>query len=204
MPRMKTVMTVSPDRLVHLSQRLFETSSSGTFRPDSVVGIATGGVHVVEAMGLPEAFPVFTCRLSRPATQTKENASADRVLRRLPTPLANGLRILEDLWLARKPPRPSDPSPTLLAQIDHIAGQLNARDLSRVLVVDDAVDSGSTLLCVLDALRRSLGSDTEVRSAVLTVTRAPAQRCITPDFSLFERVLLRFPWSNDYKPSTAA
>jgi hypoxanthine phosphoribosyltransferase len=67
----------------------------------------------------------------------------------------------------------------------------------RILVVDDAVDSGRTLEVVLRWLRGRC-PDAEVRSAVLTVTTP--RPLLIPDFYLYyPDVLIRFPWSLDNK-----
>lgn len=65
----------------------------------------------------------------------------------------------------------------------------------RLLVVDDAVDSGITLATVLELLSEICPAGTEVKSAVITVT-LDAPRAM-PDFSLYRGVLCRFPWSFD-------
>jgi len=70
-----------------------------------------------------------------------------------------------------------------------------ASGAQRVLVVDDAVDSGVTLATVLRLLRESSPPDTQFRSAVVTVTLA--QPLAEPDFVLYRGVLCRFPWSFD-------
>jgi hypoxanthine phosphoribosyltransferase len=75
------------------------------------------------------------------------------------------------------------------------ASPLHASRAQRVLVVDDAVDSGVTLATVLRLLRETSPADTELRSAVVTVTLA--QPLAEPDFVLYRGVLCRFPWSFD-------
>lgn len=196
-------MTVSPAKLAELSVSLYDAATRDGFRPEAVIGIATGGVHVVEAMSLPASVDVHTCRLSRPTTQAKESSGAQRVLKRLPVRLADWLRLLEDGWLERAPVKPAEPTPTLIEQTDAIGKQLSAHGTKRILIVDDAVDSGSTLKCVLDAVKARLPADAQVITGVLTVTRSANRRCITPDHFVLEQVLLRFPWSNDYKPSAS-
>lgn len=199
----KSVMTVTPAKLLELSSSLYREVRSDGFHPDAVVGIATGGVHVVDAMALPPGVVVASCRLRRPSTQAKEASAAQHIIRRLPSVIADRLRLVEDRWLERKPAVPSDPTPELLEQVEQIAQTCEAARASRILVVDDAVDSGATLQCVLQVLGRRLPPGTEVRSAVLTVTRSADRRCVTPDYSLLDSVLLRFPWSNDFKTADA-
>ena len=65
----------------------------------------------------------------------------------------------------------------------------------RLLVVDDAVDSGVTLATVIDLLRNTCPDRTEIRSAVITVTLEEPRA--EPDYALYRGVLCRFPWSFD-------
>ncbi len=69
--------------------------------------------------------------------------------------------------------------------------------VSRVVVIDDAVDSGATLHKVMTELQAVYPTVT-FKSAVLTVTSpAPIYR---PDYTLFDnQTLIRTPWSIDMK-----
>lgn len=65
----------------------------------------------------------------------------------------------------------------------------------KLLIVDDAVDTGYSLKAVYDFLITHGYEREEVRTAVLTTTQEnPVCR---PDISLFERVTFAFPWSYD-------
>jgi hypoxanthine phosphoribosyltransferase len=68
---------------------------------------------------------------------------------------------------------------------------------SRVLVVDDAIDSGATMATVVEQLRDAVGDGGEVRTAVLTITTRTA--VFQPDFTLYRQTLCRFPWSHDFQ-----
>ena len=65
----------------------------------------------------------------------------------------------------------------------------------RILVADDAVDSGTTLASVLHLLADICPPGTEIRSAAITQTlENPRAR---PDYVLLHGTLCRFPWSFD-------
>ena len=68
----------------------------------------------------------------------------------------------------------------------------------RILLVDDAIDTGSTVLAIKNFIH-TIDANIEVKIAVLTTTHK--EPYIKADFSLFKRVLLRCPWSEDYKES---
>ena len=69
---------------------------------------------------------------------------------------------------------------------------------ARILIVDDAVDSGSTMAAVRKAINAIANPSAVIKIAAITVT-TPAP-FIEPDFFLLYRyVLCRFPWSLDSK-----
>ena len=63
-------------------------------------------------------------------------------------------------------------------------------------MVDDALDTGTTLKAVVELLQ-ALAPASTVRSAVIVTTTADP--VISADISLHNRVLGRFPWSHDFK-----
>lgn len=95
------------------------------------------------------------------------------------------LRIAEAWWLERK----GHPASVPQVVLPPISGA------ARILVVDDAVDSGATLLGVVNAAKAAVPL-ADVRSAVITqTTTAPMT---APDYTLYnDKTLIRFPWSLD-------
>ncbi len=170
--------------------------ATGSFAPDLVVGIETGGARVAEAMLAGLGRPAYVAvRLQRPATKAKSQLRLGGVIRRLPRPVADVLRWVEvearELSLRRR-----------TVDVDRMATGIEglprlrsaAAGARRVLVVDDTIDSGVTLSVVRRAAERSApGAD--VRTAVLASTwRRPPVR---PDYCLLDRTLLRLPSSLD-------
>ena len=66
----------------------------------------------------------------------------------------------------------------------------------KVLIVDDAIDYGETVLVIKSVLEEQF-ENIEVKVAVITKTLKYSY--IEHDFCLFKNVLIRFPWSNDFK-----
>lgn len=170
-----------------------EVAASG-FRPDIVVGIASGGDFVAEQVcnSLCPSPPRFSVAMHRPSSKAKSGIAA-KVISRLPRFLCDALRIFESLVLSftdrfRSPNLPEAAIPEKLKA----AVKLNA---PHILIVDDAVDSGHTLLAVRDAIA-ALAPQAVVRTAVITVTRP--KPVILPDFRLYsDLTLVRFPWAPD-------
>ena len=66
----------------------------------------------------------------------------------------------------------------------------------KVLFIDDCIDTGYTLKIIEDHFKLKYPGN-DYRIAVATVShRHPV---IQPDYQLYNRVLLRFPWANDVK-----
>ncbi|HET7690650.1 MAG TPA: phosphoribosyltransferase family protein [Nocardioidaceae bacterium] len=163
------------------------------FDPDVVVGVRRGGAEVsrsIQESGLVPARYVEV-GAARPATRVKERSRLSTLLQRLPVHLRNLLRILEHrvrVWRFSRKHR--SPGRSVLLPPEATSAVREAR---RILIVDDAVDSGQTLLAVTEAI----GAETsaQVRTAALTVTFP--RPLLEPDFFLHRGVLLRFPWSAD-------
>ena len=66
---------------------------------------------------------------------------------------------------------------------------------AKILIVDDAVDSGYTLKAVLDKVKENVKNESKIFSLAAVVTNKEA--CIWPDYTLYSDVLIRFPWSLD-------
>lgn len=170
-----------------------------TYRPDLLVGIRTGGHVVAEAMARAAPSPIpllpLTCRRAGTAAKSRFKA-LPAILAALPRPAVDSLRWLEHRLLSARRRKQAN-----VQHIDHVEAAAIGRYLAqgpasaRVLVVDDAVDSGVTLATVLRLLRETSPARTQFRSAVVTVTLA--QPLVEPDFALYRGILCRFPWSFD-------
>lgn len=165
--------------------------------PDAVIGIKTGGVYVarevIKWLTMQGCNPVFIeTSLQRKSTPWKKKMLSG-ILPMLPTRFLDWLRIREAMLLRR-----SSDAGDGNRNFSFDIGQFDSLgDNCRLLVVDDAVDSGTTLINVVNALkaeRRVSG----IATAVVTVT-TPSPR-IMPDYFVFnDETLVRFPWSTDVK-----
>jgi hypoxanthine phosphoribosyltransferase len=168
-------------------------------QPDVLIGIPTGGLWVAEAMArqLPERVPVLSLTYRRPSTRRKQRVlQVLRLLRYLPRVVIDGLRMLEKSFLGILPRRQVGTYQFDARELADIAAWLvRAGARPYLLVVDDAVDSGVTLMVVLQELRRVAPPGALIRAATVTVTTAaPAVR---PHYNLYDGRLCRFPWSLD-------
>ncbi len=179
----RRVLTMNEAALGRAAKRLETLVASTGYVPDTVLSIRRGGEYVGKLM-FADAKHISTT-LQRPGTKRKSRWLSG-VLRYVPRIILDRMRIFEAWWLSRHRPEPLDPE---LVELPDISG------CERLLIVDDAVDSGATLQAVRQAVRL-LRPDADVLTAVITVTtRKPLA---LPDFSLYnDFTLIRFPWSMD-------
>ncbi len=195
------VRTIHPEELEQLSLLLAEQVKDSGFVPDCLVGIREGGALVCQLMSgaWPEA-AVMELSVSRPGSDARKSHA---FLRHIPLCLADFLRRAESRRLALRLRRKAVPtrfSPGF--EIDQTLGlqtlgqKVCGSHPLRVLLVDDALDSGATLLCARRQIESCLPS-VELKTAVLTVTQS--HPLTEADFSLYQGILLRFPFSSDYR-----
>jgi len=199
-PRDRSVLT--------LGSAQFDTACGDLLRlasvdqvPDLLVGIRTGGLHVAEAMArsVGGAVPVLPLTCRRPSTAIKARSTTFRRLAtRLPRPVLDRLRVFEHRLLTRNPP------PLEQARMPRVnVVELNLLEAwlakapanLNILIVDDAVDSGATLVAVNEAVRGVATGAASIRTAAITVTTE--NPLVFPDYSLHFLRLCRFPWSFD-------
>lgn len=180
------VLTLHAQQVAEYARRLKEIALAGAPAGfDVIVGIRRGGAFVAREMIDTERY--VEVGLSRPGTGRKKGL-VGRILPYLPTCVLDLLRKIESRVLAKTG---GEVPPFKLEK-----GLLDGAE--RVLVVDDAVDSGRTMAAVLRAIRRDYPR-ASVSTAALTITTP--RPLLLPDFYLFNnQTLLRFPWSSDYKP----
>lgn len=182
------VTTLNDEAFAEACRRLEERTRS--FGPDLVVGIATGGELVAGRMFA--SVPHVSVESRRPTTAAKERCGGVwRLVRRLPLWMRNSLRIAEARMLSAGKPRQVEAAELAPDAVAAIAG---AR---RVLIVDDAIDSGATMARVLEAVR-GVGGERQTATAVINVTTK--KHLVEPDYRLYvDRRLVRYPWSKDFR-----
>lgn len=176
--------------LAHVIQ---ENCTSGF---DLFVGIRRGGAFVADA--LMKYLPENYCTLRRDVTlqrvSTKRKTGfVEKILHRLPYPVLDWMRILESRFLSAGK-EVVEPRLWMPSEKDRLPEN---DKVGKILVVDDAIDSGATLAGVVEGLKK-IYPDSEIKTAVMTVTTSSP--LILPDWTVYKTgVLLRFPWSADYK-----
>lgn len=170
------------------------------YNPDLVIGVLTGGGYVGREIfktlsGMPGR-KYAEIKIQRPDTKQKENGLLKLVLKYSPTFLLNWLRMLESVVLEKKA-RKHNPKRSGTIAIPNDIDSFLKENPKNILLVDDAIDSGATLNLLKEYLE-SHYDNVAIKIAVITVTTP--HPIIDADFCLYhDRVLVRFPWSNDVK-----
>lgn len=179
--------------------RLLKEKIDKQYKPDIVIGILTGGGYV--GREISKAWPsakYIETSIRRKSTKKKENGLRHKVLQTLPYFLLNWLRMAEMIYGNIKAKRfnPKREGEFILSSdIDELLKEKE----QYVLLVDDAIDTGATLNLAYESLSSKYPLAV-IKIAVVTVTNNKPM--IDADYYLYhDRILVRFPWSNDIKQS---
>ncbi len=183
------VSTIDYKEFNRLCAALQELVRESAYDYDILIGIARAGVYVAEKFGVPEFYIIKSQRGGTAAKRGFINS----ILQKMPSFFNCFLRIAESRVLELKD-AVCQPELKKVEIEDDLYSRLKEGG-HRVLIVDDAVDSGRSLLSVVNAVR-GVSQGNEIRTAVITVTRKKV--LINPDYALFrDSTLLRFPWAAD-------
>jgi len=67
----------------------------------------------------------------------------------------------------------------------------------KILIIDDAIDSGKTIFQIKELLKLKTKGDPEIFISVISWTLK--ESIVQPDAFVYKGSLIRFPWSKDYK-----
>ena len=163
-----------------------------SFKPDLIVAIPRGGLDVY--LNMKDDFsivPYIECAISRPSTDVKKKINLKKLFKYIPYFFLDFMRrieafIREGQSLGRK--EKNKKNIELMCQ--------GNENIKNILIIDDAVDSGSTMKLVRDAVAAKF-PNAEIKTAALVVTFV--KPIIYPDYYAHKSCLLRFPWSEDFK-----
>lgn len=165
-------------------------------RWQAVVGIASGGQWVAKAFERENAEYIIV-ESRRKSTRLKR-IFADGIISLLPRRICDWLRICEAKASSPNKPNSEFELPDEAVKIlKSINLESKADHIPLIVVVDDAADSGNTLLGVKDAVGK-ITPDCKVVTAVITATQEGGSE--VSDIALWrDGVLVRFPWAPDAK-----
>lgn len=174
-----------------------ELVSTIKVRPDLVVGILNGGGYMLyEAKRefKSDTIDFKSVKLQR-GNWIKNISFVKTILELLPYKVTNKLRIIESRR-ARKSIDSLNLNGITNQDFSFFSNEEIKSTHTNILILDDAIDTGKTMLTVKNKLS-NLFPDSQIKVAVISWTIEKS--IIKPDYFIFKNVLVRFPWSKDYK-----
>lgn len=182
-------INMSLDEAVALSKGLARVVARGDYRPNYVIGIANGALLPTQVLATELALPFEYIRMRRQGSRWK------RRLAKVP-----GLRsVFSLLFRAQLFAR-------LVAPVIDRVNKLESEDVDekalphrgrRILLVDDAIESGQSIAAAVELLKAQGASSVEV--AVISWSRrldSEQNHGVVPDYVLNRR-LQHYPWSEN-------
>ena len=168
---------------------------SKDYNPDLVIGVLTGGGYVGKEVfsSLPHTKKrlYIETRIQRTNTKTKEKSIIRQIFKYSPIFLLDWMRMLEAVILEQKAKR-KNPKREGVISFPQDVDSLLKSELKNVLQASKYVENG------LKEYLEKHYANIVVKIAVITVTTP--NPIVDADYFLFhDRVLVRFPWSNDVK-----
>jgi hypoxanthine phosphoribosyltransferase len=178
------VIEISLKRLPMCVDELSRKVAEDGFRPDTVVFLERGARLLGLALGDRLGARALGIRAQRGGGRIKGMLSG--LAGALPPVINNWLRAVEARLLWRKKP---DVKARAVSEIPD-----STLKGGKVLIVDDAVDSGSSILGAMDWCERSGVAREDMRVACITETTGISSHIV--NYTLY-REMCRFPWSSD-------
>jgi len=189
-------------KLITLNKEAFEKAcdeliSKIDVQPDMVVGILNGGGYVVDVVKKKDAFELAqfeSVKLQR-LEKIKNKPAFMFLLKHLPYAILNKLRAYESKK-AQESIASLDKNELAEYKIDLKINANLEKPIRTVLIIDDAIDTGRTLFVIKLNLMK-LFPEATIKSAVISWTIESS--IVKPDYYIFKKILVRYPWSKDYK-----
>lgn len=169
------------------------------YDPDVIIGVLNGGGYVGRQIAQisPKETTYAEVKIQRGGTKKKEKGLIHRILQSLPYAILDILRILESIVLEYKSKRNNTKREGTIKLPENVVSLLADGEHKKVLLIDDAIDSGATLLLLKQYLMSKF-ENIDVKIAVITIT-TKHPLVVADYYRYYNRTLIRFPWSNDIK-----
>lgn len=183
------IITTNNEQLQEICKKLALQIRNSDFKPSLILGIKTGGEKIAKI--LFNELQLENCDLDfcHPIRKSSLNKKSrfKQILKYLPLFFLNWLRKLEVMIFFKKNLRDDFLSIEFPDKLDKY---------ERILLVDDAIDSGMTIKKIIEGVK-SRNSNVLLKTAVITSTQK--QPIVIPEFYIYNQTIIRFPWSIDAK-----
>lgn len=172
------------------------------FRPELIVGILNGSAEIIKYLKQQDKFSesvFYQVKLQRKQETVKRKKIMRFLAKQLPYFIVDFLRKLESAK-ARKSIAAITKENLEKAKIIPIEIALK-KEPQTILIIDDAIDTGKTMYVVKKQLQQKFPKATVYVACIAwTLTEA----IVKPNYFWKKEVLIRYPWSKDYKSSKNA
>jgi hypoxanthine-guanine phosphoribosyltransferase len=200
----KKVMTLSEKEVKEVVMELLDSlEKRGMKSPSYIISILNAGKYIgdIAYLRYKKYAEKREVLLRRSVTEKKDSKFIRFVLKSLPYFVLNVLRNLEECFLQLFFSREA-----FVNENQHNLILQNFKDIRRskispefpILIVDDAIDSGTTIKTVEEVLVKKLGIEKSCIK-ILAIVKTRENSIIEPDAVKYRNVLIRFPWSKDFK-----
>ena len=162
---------------------------------DLIVGVLGGGGYVVDEIRTEFSSTEIRFAEINREQELKDNVLVRFLLRILPYGVLNTLRVVESKRIKKKL-KFIESDDLTQHNVSFDTSGLDTTKVKNILIVDDAIDSGSTMIKVKRKMEAHF-QDSKIITAVISWTIHDA--LLKPDYYLYKNTLVRFPWSKDYK-----
>ena len=173
-----------------------ELASKIDFQPDLVVGILNGGGYVVTELE-QNNFKSEHYQLVKFKRKIgfMDVFASPLLLSLIPNKILDRLRIYKAIK-AKKSIRELNLKKLSNYRLNFNLDMGFGKEVKSILIIDDAIDTGRVMFVVKNNLK-TLFPNAQIKTAVISWTIENSIE--KPDFYIFKNVLVRFPWSKDYK-----
>lgn len=180
-------------------KKLDELSGKIDIIPDIVVEVLSAGGYLGKAIKVDEKFnkaQYKQIKIQRRREYIKQSIVFRTLLKILPYIILNRLRLYESKK-AKNSIRALNLDELQKDNIsfDHL-GFSHQKSVKNILIIDDAIDTGRTMFIIKNSLQKQFPK-ANIKTAIISWTLENS--IIKPDFYIYKNVLVRFPWSKDYK-----
>ncbi len=165
----------------------------------ALIGVRTGGAVVANQIAdyirvSNRELKLYEVSASRRMTVSKKSNHIKKTLKLFPRVVLNSMRVAECCFVNVRMRFFSNVDRSVYFD-DALRSYLRDLKGGVIYLIDDAIDSGATIKQIIDEFK-VINSELKIKVAVLVVTQS--NPLVLPDVSLYRKVLLRFPWSNDF------
>ncbi len=180
-------------------EKLDELSDKIDIVPDIVIEVLSAGGYLGKVIKVDEKFnkaQYKQIKIQRRGEYIKQSFFLKILFKLLPYRILNKLRLYE----SKKAKNSISALNLDELQKDNISfdhlGFLHQKSVKNILIIDDAIDTGRTMFIIKNSLQKQFPK-ANIKTAIISWTLENS--IIKPDFYIYKNVLVRFPWSKDYK-----